>query len=125
MNKQALQKTVDFKAAAIWQKLVRMHSELAGFDVPQVKLNGRLYRTAGRCYQDQNLVELGTQFFSHSDAWAANMLEVILPHEIIHRADFVLYGQSEKKCGHGKNWQRLMVQYGLEPAKLHTMWIDK
>ena len=125
MNTQALQKTLDYKAEAVWQRLARLHWALAGFDVPKVKLNGRLYRTAGRCYQDQNLVELGTQFFQHSDAWHNEMLQVILPHEIIHRADYVLYGESEKKCGHGKNWQRLMVQYGLPPAKLHTMWIEK
>ncbi len=125
MDKQALQRTVDLKAAQVWRRLVCMHSELVRFDVPTIKLNGRLYRTAGRCYQDENVVELGTQFFTYKDGWHREMLEVILPHEIIHRADWVLYGKSEKKCGHGKTWQRLMVQYGLEPSPYHNLWITK
>lgn len=125
MDKKPLQCTLDRRAAAIWNKLTRIHSELARFDVPTIKLNGRLYRTAGRCYQETGIVELGTKFFFREPEYMVTMLDVILPHEIIHRADFVLYGQSEMKCGHGRNWRRLMVQYGLEPNPYHTMWITR
>jgi predicted SprT family Zn-dependent metalloprotease len=51
------------------------------------------------------------------------MFAQILPHEIIHQADFDLFGESEKNCGHGKNWVSLMLQYGLKPDFYHTMEI--
>ncbi len=53
------------------------------------------------------------------------MLQVILPHELIHQADFDLYGDSEKICGHGKRWAKLMVEYGLEPEPFHTMKVSR
>lgn len=122
MDKRALQWVIDRRAANVWQKLAHMHSELVHFNVPEVKLNARLWRTAGRCWQEENKIELGTKFFEH---YESDMLDVILPHEIIHRADFLLYGESELRCGHGRTWRRLMVQYGLEPNPYHTMWVNR
>lgn len=46
---------------------------------------------------------------------------VILPHEIAHQADYNLFGLSEKICGHGKNWCKIMLQLGLAPNKYHSM----
>jgi len=77
------------------------------------------------CHQDENLVRLGYKFFLHSEQYNRQMLSVILPHEIIHQADFDLFGESEKNCGHGKNWCNLMIQYGLEPKTHHTMEIKR
>jgi predicted SprT family Zn-dependent metalloprotease len=53
------------------------------------------------------------------------MIDIILPHEIIHQADFNLFGESEKKCGHGKNWCAIMQTYGLSPQKYHNMEISR
>jgi predicted SprT family Zn-dependent metalloprotease len=51
------------------------------------------------------------------------MLSVILPHELAHQIDFNLFGESEKKHGHGKNWVNVMVKLGLEPNRYHSLEI--
>jgi hypothetical protein len=116
---------VDLKrrAAKIWDELCEIHPRLCGFDVPEIRLNGRMWRTAGQCFQDKRIVTISPKFYDAG--FDARMNQVILPHELIHQADFDLFGDSDKKCGHGANWQMLMVQYGLEPEALHTMYITQ
>ncbi len=124
MDKKTLQQILTREAAMIWDALCEMHPRLAKFDCPEIRLNGRLWRTAGKCYQEDNFIELGTKFFQ-SPKNRDTMLNVILPHEIIHQADFDLFGLSEKNCGHGVQWQKIMIQYGLEPNPHHTMEIKR
>ena len=93
-------------------------SGLSKFDPPKIELNNRLTRTAGRCWQGRNRIELAAKFLAK---FQHEMLTVILPHEIAHQIDFNLFGQSEKRCGHGKNWAKIMVQLGLEPNKYHYL----
>lgn len=109
---------VQHRARGVWRRLQREYPELAAHDMPTVKLNGRLWRTAGRCFQETQTVELGTKFFVHN---ASDMIQTILPHEMIHAADWILHGESEKKCGHGVTWQKMMLQYGLEANPFHCM----
>lgn len=125
MNKQTLLYRLQSKAESIWEALAESHLALVRLNPPQIKLNGRLYRTAGRCFQDLAIVEIGSQFFGRSHEWDHKMYNVILPHEIIHYADWVLYGESEAKCGHGKGWRKLMLEYGLPDNPYHDMWIEK
>ena len=35
--------------------------------------------------------------------------------------DYDLFGESNKKCGHGDNWKMIMLQLGLKPDKYHPM----
>jgi predicted SprT family Zn-dependent metalloprotease len=125
MDRQKLELRLNNKCESIWETLAELHGRLVRFNPPKIKLDARLWRTAGMCHQDENLVRLGYKFFLHSENYNRQMLSVILPHEIIHQADFNLFGESEKNCGHGKNWCNLMVQYGLEPKKHHTMDIKR
>jgi predicted SprT family Zn-dependent metalloprotease len=125
MRQDNLLETVTLQSHRVWNKLRAQNPELRGFRCPAVKLNGRLYRTAGRCYQTLDVVEFGTQFFAHSLEFYTKMMRIVVPHELIHSADFYLHGESEKKCGHGRTWQRLMVEYGIPADKLHDMWIVK
>lgn len=116
---------VDLKkrAAIIWDELCEIHPKLCGFDCPDVRLNGRMWRCAGQAFQTLGYITISPKFYDAG--YATRMNKVILPHELIHMADYYLFGESDKKCGHGKNWQMLMVQYGLEPDALHTMHITQ
>jgi predicted SprT family Zn-dependent metalloprotease len=116
---------VDIKkrAATVWDILCEIHPRLCAFDLPEIKLNGRMWRTAGQCFQHTRIVTLSTKFYDAG--YDARMNNIILPHELIHQADYDLFGESDKKCGHGANWAMLMLQYGLEPDKLHTMNITQ
>ena len=125
MDRKRLELRLNSKCESIWETLAEIHGKLVRFNPPKINLNARLWRTAGMCFQEENYIELGYKFFLNSNEYANNMLNIILPHEIIHQADFNLFGISELKCGHGKNWQMLMLQYGLEPNKYHAMEIKR
>ena len=125
MDKKIITRLIQREASTIWDSLCEIYPNLINFDCPEVSLNGRLWRVAGLNDQQNNKIELGFKFFNHSKKYANNMIDVILPHEIIHQADFNLYGESEKICGHGKKWREIMVNYGLEPEPFHTMDIKR
>ena len=125
MDRRKLEFRLNSKCESIWETLAEMHGKLVRFNPPKIVLDARLWRTAGMCHQEENLIRLGYKFFLHSEIYNKQMLLQILPHEIIHQADFDLFGISEKNCGHGKNWCNLMVQYGLKPEKYHSMAIKR
>jgi len=125
MNRIALSILLNNQAQIIWDNLCELYPRLTKYNPPIIKVNGRLYRTAGRCHQEDNLVELGYLFFTYSPDYAKTMTNIILPHEIIHQADYNLFGLSEAKCGHGNNWKMLMLQYGLSPDIHHSMEITR
>lgn len=117
--------TVDLnkRAGVIWEALCEIHPRLCTFDVPEVRLNGRMWRTAGQAFQEYGYITISPKFYDAG--FKTRMNKVVLPHELIHMADFYLFGFGEKECGHGKNWQMLMLQYGLEPEPFHTMNITQ
>jgi predicted SprT family Zn-dependent metalloprotease len=125
MKKKDLLTILQNQTNLIWDNLCEMYPPLTSFNPPIIELNGRLYRTAGRCHQEDNIIQLGTKFLTHSIEYRDIMTDIILPHEIIHQADYNLFGLSEAKCGHGKKWQEIMVNYGLEPNPYHSMEITR
>ena len=123
MDKKTLQSVVQRQTVMIWDTLCEMYTPLVHFNEPKIELNNRMWRTAGMCFQDENRIQLATKFFLWDIKYRDCMTDVILPHEIIHQADFNLFGDSEKKCGHGVKWCEIMIQYGLAPEKYHSMEI--
>lgn len=123
MDKKTLQNILQRNTVMIWDTLCEMYTPLVHNNEPKIELNNRLWRTAGQCFQDENRIQLASKFFLAKTEYYNHMLNVILPHEIIHQADFNLFGDSEKKCGHGKNWVKIMVEYGLAPEIYHNMEI--
>ena len=125
MDRKQLTKQLNNQTLIIWDNLCELYSPLTKYNPPIIELNGRFYRTAGRCHQEDNVIQLGTKFFEYSIEYRDIMTEIILPHEIIHQADYNLFGLSEAKCGHGNNWKMLMLQYGLSPDIHHSMEIKR
>lgn len=109
------------KGSIFWNKLQKIHPKLKRITCPNVTLNNRFTVTAGAAYQNDRRIELATKFIIHSDRYYAIMFNVILPHELAHIADYDLFGESNKKCGHGDNWKMIMLQLGLRPDKYHPM----
>ena len=62
-------------------------------DMPAVQVSGRLTRTAGRCWQRENVVEFSTKFLTHSTPCQIIMMQQIIPHELAHAADWQLFGE--------------------------------
>jgi hypothetical protein len=120
-EKTELQQAVQAVCRAVWTALQNQHPQLARHEMPEIALNARLKASAGRCFPTLNLVEFGTDFLLHSQAYTTLMFRVIVPHELIHQADYNLHGESEFVHGHGVNWCRLMLEYGLPPKRYHPM----
>jgi hypothetical protein len=125
MDRQKILNATNRQADRVWGTLCELRPRLVRYNPPKIVLNGRLWRTAGRCFQTTRTVDLGVKFFEHSRDYGIIMLTVIVPHELIHQADFDLYGESEKSCGHGKNWRKLMLEYGLPDNPFHSMEIKR
>lgn len=108
--------------AMLWEQYCEIFPRLVKFNPPLIKINNRLTRTAGRCFQTENIIELGGKFFFKPEN-KKPMINVILVHEIAHQIDYNIFGESELKCGHGKNWCNIMVKLGLPADKYHSLTI--
>jgi predicted SprT family Zn-dependent metalloprotease len=49
------------------------------------------------------------------------MLAEIMVHEIAHQVDYNLNGVPAGNRWHGKTWQDIMLNYGVEPNTYHDM----
>jgi predicted SprT family Zn-dependent metalloprotease len=125
MDRKQLTALLNNQTQIIWDNLCELYPRLTKHNPPIIKVNARLYRTAGRCHQEDNIIELGYLFFTHSLEYRDIMTDIILPHEIIHQADYDLFGLSEAKCGHGKKWREIMINYGLKDNPYHSMEIKR
>lgn len=121
MNKDIILVGLNAQGKVIWNKLQKIHPKLKRITCPDIILNNRFTVTAGVAYQQERRIELATKFIIHSNKYYAIMFNVILPHELAHIADYDLFGESNKKCGHGDNWKMIMLQLGLKPDKFHPM----
>ena len=108
--------------AQLWENYCEIFPKLVRYNPPKIVLNNRLTRTAGRCFQELNTIDLGAKFFDKPEN-KKPMLSIILVHEIAHQIDWSLYGESEKNCGHGKKWNEIMVKLGLPANKYHSLTI--
>ena len=120
MNRTELQQNLEAELMLIWDAFCEIYPQLVKFDPPVIVLNGRFTRTAGCCEVEKNRIEIGTKFFPKFEN---EMISVILPHEVAHQVDFNLYGLPKNNRWHGKTWQKIMVNYGLEPNPYHTLEI--
>ena len=125
MDKKTLLNILKRETVMLWDTLCEIYTPLVHRNEPKIELNPYCWRTAGMCYQDQNLIQLSYKFFVAKTQYRDYMLDVILPHEVAHQADWFLYGESEKTCGHGVHWCEIMVQLGLEPNPFHNMEIPR
>ena len=121
MSKDTILAGLNARGNIIWNKLQVIHPKLKSMDCPNIILNNRFTATAGMAYQSDRRIEMATKFIIHSAEYYAIMFNVILPHELAHIADYDLFGESNKKCGHGDNWKMIMVQLELKPDKYHSM----
>jgi predicted SprT family Zn-dependent metalloprotease len=125
MDKKALLTLIQRETVMIWDTLCEMYTPLVHYNEPKIELNPYIWRCAGKCFQTENRIHLGYKFFKAKPEYFNTMIDVILPHEIIHQADYNLFGESEKICGHGENWQKIMLEYGLPANPFHKMEITK
>lgn len=125
MDRAKLLQVIDSEADRVWYRLGEAYPELRYYKRPGIILNNRFTRTAGVCYQKSARIELAYKFFVYSKEYLQQMFKVILPHELAHQADYNLFGESEKRCGHGKRWKEMMLSLNLAPEKYHSMDIKR
>jgi predicted SprT family Zn-dependent metalloprotease len=121
-EREQLRQIVESHCSTVWQALQALYPGLGA--MPVVQVSGRLTRTAGRCWQREQIVEFGTKFLLHSEPAQIVMMRQIVPHELAHAADWQLYGESELRCGHGRGWREIMLRYGVAPNKYHRLTLE-
>ena len=118
----SLIKVVTAAVALHWSAMQELWPQLKNHKVPKVRINNRLYRTAGFAHCEVHEVEFGSKFFNR---YKHEMLCVIVPHELIHVADFIINGEDPTDFWHGPDWRRMMLEYGLPPSATHEYYINK
>jgi len=107
------------KAAFIaWDKFCVIYPRLVRFELPEIVLNNRFTNTGGECDQHDRIIQIGAKFVKNN---RREIFKIVLPHELAHQVDFDLYGESEKSCGHGKKWIKIMLAYGIPANVGHDM----
>lgn len=116
MSKELLQVTAEKALHHAWVRFESQHDKIGR--KPSIILNTRTWRTAGRAWLEQGIIELSYKLFIHH---RDEFIRVIIPHEAAHHVAFRVY----EDAGHGPAWKQVMVDYGL-PAKLyHSMELPK
>ena len=109
-----LQKLTD----TLWENFSETFPKLVRFNPPVIIVNNRLTKTAGYNIMQDNVIHLGGKFLAQFEA---NMLRVILPHELAHQIDWNINGWKPRKPFHGKDWVTIMVKTGQAPNPYHSM----
>jgi len=118
----SLIKVVTAAVTLHWTAMQELWPTLKDYSVPKVRINNRMYRTAGLAHCEVHEVEFSSKFFNR---YKTEMLCVIVPHELIHVADFIMFGEDPTDMWHGPAWRQLMLEYGLPPEAFHQYYINK
>ena len=105
-----------------WRELQELYPKLKKYNAPKVKINNRMWRTAGLAHCEIHCVEFSSKFFNR---YEFEMYREIIPHELIHVADFIINGDDPTNFWHGPMWCKMMQEYGLEPNRFHNLYINK
>jgi SprT protein len=112
MDEKTLQLIAECERSKIWQRFGQLFT--LKNTMPVIQLNRRLKTTAGRCNLDARIVELAPVMFAENvEAYKQD----IIPHEIAHMVAWDVYRDN----GHGYHWKSVMLAYGLEPSRCHSL----
>lgn len=95
-----------------WLRFRKLYAKLG--TMPRIVFNNRLKTTAGRCDYSERLIDLSTSLMREN---VAEFCNTIIPHELAHQVAFDVYGDT----GHGPDWKSVMIAYGIEPARCHSL----
>lgn len=112
MDEKTLQLVAEIARNVAWTKFQRIYS-LKG-RMPAIKLNRRLKTTAGRCSITERWIDLSVDMMREN---LESFKTEIIPHEVAHQVAFDLY----KDEGHGMHWKSVMIAYGLDPKRCHSL----
>lgn len=101
-----------------WEEYQFIYPELNQYHPPKIILSDKLTRVAGWAQTEDSLICLGSRFL---EQFEKQMIGEILPHELAHCIDHLLFGWQKYKRAHGKLWQQIMIEIGQSPCAYHSM----
>ena len=100
-----MEKREEMELLTMYKKAIQVMREIqcdqSLLEKGNIKLNGRLSKTLGRCYMSSGNIEINKEFFYYGKE--NDIFETIL-HELSHRVCM------SSNDGHGKNWQHVVGQ---------------
>ena len=121
----ALQPELNQILDVIWDRFLMLYPDMNRFNKPTIVFNNRLKVCAGRCLVETNTIQISTKLYLEN---RTDFIENTIPHEVAHQVDFNInqYDWRNKRVPwHGKNWQYIMIKYGIEPNMYHSYEIIK
>jgi predicted SprT family Zn-dependent metalloprotease len=103
---------------SVWEKFSKLFPKLNSFTPPSIVFNKRLSSTAGRCFYEENSIDISWKLFLVD---RVTILEQTIPHEYAHQVAWNLY----KAPGHCATWKDIMVAYGLKPDRCHSIGVQE
>lgn len=103
---------------SVWGKFNKLFPKLEAFKIPSIKFNNRFSSTAGVCYYETSEIQISRKLFLIDKG---EILEQTVPHEYAHQVSWNLY----QAAGHCATWKGIMVAYGLEPLRCHSIGVEK
>jgi len=116
-------KILQDQANIYWERYCESIPKLVKFDCPTIKLNNRIYRTAGRCTPVDNQIEMSAKLMElHYEA----MMDEILQHELCHQIDYNLHSKVwNPRNAHSKRWVNIGVIVGVTLKTYHNLEYTK
>lgn len=97
----------------VWGRMLRIYPRLHNFHPPEIYIDGRVTKMIAYYYPNTEKILIGSR-------WIEKNYDIIvgevIPHEIAHHVDSLLFCNCTDADPHGPTWQKIMLKYGLNPS---------
>lgn len=94
-----------------------LYPRLRAFNPPTIKTDGRIKKMLAYYYCDTQQIKVGSCWLAKN--WCIILAEIV-PHEVAHHIDYLLSPVVNDEH-HNENWQKIMIQFGLEPLTIYEV----
>ena len=116
-------KILQDQAHIYWERYCESIPKLVKFDCPVIRLNNRIYRTAGRCFVFENNIDMSAKLL---EKYYDVMMDEILQHELCHQIDYNLNKAVwSMRNAHSKRWVTIGNTLGISLKTYHTLEYTK
>lgn len=117
MTKNQIDRELQACVARTWSRMVVLYPRLRAFNPPSIKTDGRVRKMLAYYYPDSQQIRVGSRWLAKN--WGIILAEIV-PHEVAHHVDYLLSPIVDEEP-HNENWQKIMVQFGLEPLAIYEV----
>jgi predicted SprT family Zn-dependent metalloprotease len=121
MDRNHYQAKLESRLLRLWAKACNIWPELEGHEMPAITIDARIRRAIAYYYPERHEIRI-SWYWAQCDKNHVILREIVA-HETAHHIDEVLNGEKSSTIneGHGPQWQKIMVQLGLNPLTHYSI----